>query len=120
MRKEEAAAVSSNSEWEELYRQASEKAQQWRVQHPKATFLEIATAVDEQLSRVRARMLEDLAMESEAAQAGTQVECPGCGRRVRTEGRYHRKLLTEQDEQLELSRSYARCPWCGERFFPPG
>ena len=61
MRKVE-AAVSSNSEWEELCRQASEGVEEWRRQHPKATFLEIAVAVDEQLSRMRARMLEDLAI----------------------------------------------------------
>ena len=117
---EEAAAVSSNSEWDKLHRQASENVEEWRRQHPKATFLEITTAVDEQLSRVRAQMLEDVAMKSEAAQAGIETECPKCGQKVRTEGRHKRKLLTEHDESVEFTRSYARCPNCGERFFPPG
>lgn len=111
--------MSTNNEWGEIYRQASEGVEEWRRQHAKATFLEIATAVDEQLSQVRARMLEDVAMKSEAAQAGIDAECPKCGHRVRTEGRHKRRLLTEHDERIEFARSYARCPDCGERFFPP-
>lgn len=111
--------MSSTRGWDELYRQASDTVEEWRGQHPEATFLEIARAVDEQLSRVRARMLGDVAMRSEAARAGVETECPECGQKVRSGGRHKRKLLTEHDEQIELARSYARCPSCGERFFPP-
>ena len=39
----------------------------WRVAHPRATLREIETALDERLARMRARMLEDLALASPAA-----------------------------------------------------
>ena len=54
---------------------------EWRLQYPKATFREIEAAVDEKLSGMRARLLEDLALASRAAdlqdkQAGEQPHCP--------------------------------------------
>ncbi len=111
--------MSSNREWDELYQQATSRVEQWRKEHPRATFLEIAAQVDEQLSRVRAQMVQDVAQQSEAAQAGNTLKCAECGHSLRTEGRHKRKLLSEHDQQLELARSYARCPCCGKRFFPP-
>ncbi len=116
----EVAIVSSNREWDKLYEQASEEVSEWRKEHPKATFLQIAAQVDEQLSRVRARMLEDMALASESARAGTVAKCPECGRELRATGKHKRKLLTEHDEQIALTRSYALCPSCDQSFFPPG
>ena len=112
--------VSNDRGWDELYEQASEAVREWRKQHPKATFLQIAAQVDEQLSRVRTQMLQDMAMASASAQVGAQAECPQCGIEMRARGRYSRKLLTEHDEQIELIRSYALCSSCGQSFFPPG
>ena len=40
---------------------------EWRLQHPDATLTEIEQALDERWYRLRARMLEDLALEREAA-----------------------------------------------------
>ena len=40
---------------------------EWRAQHPTATLAEIEAALDERLSGMRARLLEDLALASEAA-----------------------------------------------------
>lgn len=55
---------------------------EWRLQHPKATFREIETAVDEKLSGMRVRLLEDLALASRAAdlqdkQLGERPQLPG-------------------------------------------
>src|SRR5437879_13693985 len=57
---------------------------EWRLQHPKATFREIEAAVDEKLSGMRARLLEDLALASRAAdlrdkQLGEHPRCAKCG-----------------------------------------
>ncbi len=41
---------------------------EWRLEHPKATFREIEAAVDEKLGGMRARLLEDLALASRAAE----------------------------------------------------
>jgi len=37
---------------------------EWRVQHPRATLSEMEVALDESLNRMRARMLEDMALAS--------------------------------------------------------
>ena len=57
---------------------------EWRVQHPRATFSEIEAALDERLAVVRARMLQDVALASAAADltataAAERPCCPECG-----------------------------------------
>ena len=49
----------------------------WRAAHPKATLSEIETALDEQLNRLRARMLADLALASTAADVPAAVTLSG-------------------------------------------
>ena len=63
---------------------------EWRLQHPRATFQEIESALDEELARVRARMLQDTALASRAAKVsedygGERPECPECGRAMEHE-----------------------------------
>ena len=92
---------------------------EWRQQHPKATFREIEAAVDEQLSVVRARMLEDVALASAATEIIPGSKCPGCGHEFENRGKQSRKLLTNHDREVALKRAYAVCPQCGEGVFPP-
>ena len=40
---------------------------EWRLQHPKATLRQIEGALDERLGKMRARMLQDAALASAAA-----------------------------------------------------
>jgi hypothetical protein len=40
---------------------------EWRLQHPKATMREIEAALDERWYRLRARMLQDVALACAAA-----------------------------------------------------
>lgn len=81
-------------EMEARWRQLSEDVlvgmQEWRQAHPKATFREIETALDEKLVKVRARMLEDVALGSQAADlvaSKERVTCPQCGVRWTRPGR---------------------------------
>jgi hypothetical protein len=97
----------------------------WRAAHPKATFSEIEAALDERLNQVRARVLADLAMASTAAdlQAASRAErprCARCGVVVQAQGQSERGVLTQGGVEVRLERSYATCPQCGERSFPPG
>lgn len=94
---------------------------EWRLAHPRATFKEIEEALDERLSRVRARMLQEAALASQAAdpKAGT-VACPECGAAMENQGRERRTLTTHHDQPIELDRSYFLCPSCGARLSPPG
>jgi hypothetical protein len=53
--------------WDELAEEVFTGFREWRVQHPRATFKEIETALDERLARMRARLLTDAALQSTAS-----------------------------------------------------
>ena len=96
----------------------------WRAAHPKATFSEIEAALDERLNQVRARVLADLAMAStaadlQAASAAERPRCARCGVVLQAQGQSDRGVLTQGGAEVRLQRSYATCPQCGERSFPP-
>ena len=113
---------------ESLWRQLSEEItscmREWRVQHPKATLREIETEFDQRWARARARMLEDLALQSTTAtwQEEARLQqptCPECGTPLDERGSHPRTLLTQGGQQLTLERSYGVCPSCGSGLFPP-
>ena len=96
---------------------------QWRLQHPNATLTEIERALDERWYRLRARMLQDLALEREAVNWQTTTSerptCSECGRTLIRRGRQPRQLKTHGDHSLTLTRSYGYCPRCKKGHFPP-
>jgi ribosomal protein S27AE len=92
----------------------------WRQAHPKATWGEIEAAIDAQLGPLRAQMLGETAMTSDAADlSGERPVCPTCGARLQAAGSRPRHLRGEQDVPIDLERTYARCPACGTGLFPP-
>jgi ribosomal protein S27AE len=110
--------------WQPLSRQVTQAMKTWRRQHPKATFQEIQTALDTQLAHLRAEMLRDLALSSPSADltqtpAAVRPTCPACGAPLEPQGPQTRTLITEHDQPIELTRSYATCPQCGAGLFPP-
>jgi len=93
----------------------------WRQTHPTATWGEIEAAVDAQLGPLRAQLLGETAMASEATDlGGVWRQCPDCGARLQGAGVHRRRLRGEQDETIAVTRHYARCPACGTGLFPPG
>jgi hypothetical protein len=102
---------------------------EWRLQHPKATLKEIEHALDEKLSRVRARMLEDIALASRAARLGEsdpeesdaseRPRCPRCGGVLEARGEQARTLVTNHNQAIRLTRSYGYCEACAAGLFPP-
>ena len=96
---------------------------EWRLQHPDASLTEIEQALDQHWYRLRARMLEDLALEREAAnwqsKAADRPTCPDCGRTLIRRGRQPRQLKTHAGHELTLTRSYGYCPSCKKGHFPP-
>ena len=111
--------------WQELMEAATEEMAKWRKEHKQARFTEIEQEVDQRLAGVRRQILQDMMLASESADIGGQVEgmrpkCPDCSVEVRSEGKRKRRLTTEHEQTIELSRSYASCPRCGMSFFPPG
>lgn len=110
--------------WHQLTQEVMTGMREWRLQHPKATLREIEIELDARLNRMRARMLEDLALHSTAAAwegspAGQQPRCPQCGECLQDRGTQSRTLQTHGGQDLTLTRSYGVCPACNSGLFPP-
>jgi hypothetical protein len=115
----------AEKDWKSLSEEALSGVKEWREAHPKATFQEIEQAVDERLNRLRARMLQDVAQQSDASDwSGPSGEpspvCPSCGGPLRKRGKQRRHLQSSGGSQIPLERQCASCVHCGYSFFPPG
>ena len=115
----------TEARWQQLAEEVMTGMKEWRLAHPRATFKEIEAALDEKLAKVRARMLTDVALASAAAdlkgaEATARPPCPKCGAPLEHQEVARRSLTTNHDQTIELARSYALCPACGMRVFPPG
>ncbi len=113
------------AEWAALAAAAFDAVTTWRQQHPTATLREIETAIDEHLAQVRARMLQDAALLSAAADlrevpAAARPVCPDCGQRLEARGKETRRLTTRHEQVVTRRRTRAVCPACGTALFPPG
>jgi hypothetical protein len=98
--------------------------EEWRLPHPQATLREIEAAVDERMAKLRVRMLQDVALASQAAdvsqaRALNLPKCPHCGTQGEPRGPREREVTTHQGKTLHLRRSYVVCPACQVGFFPP-
>ncbi len=108
--------------WKEQGEEAVAAVAQWRVAHPQATLAEIEQAVDEQMNRLRARLIEQAAQVSAAAEseASQGLVCEQCGQARHSRGRARRRWQTHGGQQVEVERTSVTCPQCGGGFFPPG
>jgi len=112
--------------WESLAAEVLVGIKDWRTQHPRATFTEIEQELDRKLSRLRTRLLEDVALASAAAdgarasEGGSAVMCPTCGGALVARGQATRAVTVTHDQTVTLPRAYAVCSSCGAGVFPPG
>ena len=111
--------------WRALSDEVLTGMKDWRLQHPRATLNELEAALDERLARLRARMLEDAALASaaaewDAARGETPPVCPQCGAALQARGGHPRQLQTQGGQSLTLQRAYGVCPVCQTGLFPPG
>jgi hypothetical protein len=112
--------------WAALSADVLSEMADWRVQHPRATLTEIEGEVDRRLAGMRARLLEQVAQQSQVAvwnERGVEreaPECPHCGVALEPRGRKTRRLKTQGGQELALHREYGVCPACGQGLFPPG
>jgi hypothetical protein len=123
--KRRARRMSNRKRWDDLFVEASQEVESWRRKHKKATLTEIEETVDDKLARLRAKMIEDMAMASEVADLRTlaweeRPKCPQCGRLVAANGQQKRELTTDHEQAVELKRSKAYCQHCELGFFPSG
>jgi RNA polymerase-binding transcription factor DksA len=114
-----------DARWDELAEEVLSGMKEWRLQHPKATLRQIEAALDERLGKMRARMLQDAALASAAADiktthASERPVCSACGSQLEERTVAARELVTQHNQVLKLERSYGVCPTCGAGLFPPG
>lgn len=114
----------TDSLWQQLTQDVTAEMRAWRLAHPKATLRAIELELDARLARMRARMLEDLAVTSSAADwaalpAAEVPHCPACDQPLEDTGAKLRTLQTHGGQALTLERPYGVCPACGAGLFPP-
>jgi len=90
---------------------------QWRKEHPKATWQEIETAVDERINQLRAQLIEDLVQMGESEgwsqkQEEERPRCATCGKVLVARGAQTRWMQTTGGEAVKLRRTYGSCPEC--------
>lgn len=112
-------------EWADIFSEVQEAMTEWRREHPKATMLMIELETERVLSRLRARMVTDIAQHSEAAffserPPAERPLCPECATPVRPRGAKDRQLRVHGNREIALEREHATCPQCGQAFFPSG
>jgi len=117
--------MSKGEKWTDAFEQASERISEWRGKHPRASFTDIEHTVDQQLAKVRAAMIQDLAMQSELRAfkelpIAERPKCPGCGKPLAANGKQSRQLITTHEQVVKLERSKGYCRRCRVSFFPPG
>lgn len=110
--------------WQALSEEVLTGIKEWRLAHPKATFREIELAVEDRVNRLKARMLQDVALASAASDWTQDTEaqrpvCPGCGTQLQARGARARKLHAPGGQDITLTRTYGTCPTCGVGLFPP-
>ena len=97
----------NDQDWEALSHEILTGMREWRLQHPKATLREIEVALDEHLSRLRARMLQDVALQSVAADwkvaaSPERPTCRLCGTPLILRGKRARQLKTQGGQQIDF------------------
>jgi hypothetical protein len=111
--------------WHEVAQEVLLEMRTWREEHPKATLQEIEEEVDTRIARMRAGLVEGIAMSSATVEVGGRAAeqpacCPTCGGVLHARGKQVRKLVTTGKQTVRLERSYGYCPTCQVGFFPPG
>jgi hypothetical protein len=114
-----------NQDWAQVSDDMLSGVYEWRLQHPQATLSQIEAAIDERLARLRAKMLQDAALATHAADWRTAPPaerplCPACQTPLQPRGAQPRTLQTHGGRDLVLERTYGVCPACDAGLFPPG
>ncbi len=114
-----------SGKWHEQSQPIFAHIAQWRQDHPHATMAEIEQAVDEQMQRLRAQVVQDAAQNSPLREGiettgSDKPRCPDCKVRLQARGKRERHLQTHGGHIVSLKRTYLSCPRCGYGLFPPG
>lgn len=116
--------MTKRKEWNKLFTEKSEAVSRWREEKPRATLTAIENEVDKQLAEVRAKMIEELAQASQLRDIGKlakaeRPKCPVCEQPMAANGKQTRRLLTNDEQEVTLTRSKGYCNSCQISYFPP-
>jgi len=95
----------------------------WRQAHPRATFAQIESAVEERLDSLRAELIQQeivMRAQAEAADESERPTCATCGRVMQSRGTKERSVTVQGNRPVNIQRRYVVCPVCGTGLFPPG
>lgn len=112
-------------DWDSIFHEIRDEMVAWRRAHPKATLREIELENERLLARLHARMVQDVAAASAAADfagqpADTRPQCPRCQVPLVAHGKKRRRLRSHGNQPVALERGQGTCPQCGQAFFPSG
>ena len=112
-------------DWDSIFQEVRDEMVTWRRAHPKATMREIELENERVLARLHARMVQDLAAASAAADfagqpADARPRCPKCQVPLVAHGKKRRTLRSYGNQPLAMERGHGTCPQCGQAFFPSG
>ncbi len=97
------------------------RLQQWRREHPLASFDEIEDAVQAEVVRWQAQLLDEVIQAGGPdvrAAAENAPASPTCGGRLQRCGRRVRTVLSRLGQPIRLERGYYVCPACEAGLFP--
>jgi len=97
---------------------------QWRKEHPKATWAEIEAAVDEQISQLRAQLLQDMVQMGEPEQWSElpdeeRPKCASCGKPLVARGKQTRLPANDGRRSGQADTDVWHLPCVRSRLFPP-
>ena len=97
------------------------RLQVWRQAHPQAMFDEIEDAVQQEVVRLHAQLVDEVITAGPARPPSEQEgpACPTCAEPMRPCGRRRRVVLSRLGQPVPLERDYFVCPACGAGLFPP-
>ncbi len=108
-------------EWSRLTDEILAGVKAWRTDHPRATLDEIEAEVDARMGAARGRLLEAAALAGPGADPSgdeARQRCPGCGAAMQWDRTRSRQVTTTHNQDVTLTRRYARCPRCGTGLSP--
>jgi len=92
---------------------------EWREQHPKASFDEIAAQVTPRRRELMGEFMAQLALQQGSGAVVEGIVCEQCGAVMEYKGEPKRDIECLEGE-TELYRAYFHCPHCEGGVFPPG
>jgi RNase P subunit RPR2 len=112
-------------DWDSIFQETRDGMTAWRREHPRATMREIELESERLLARLHARMVQDVAAASAAADfqaqpAESRPRCPRCDVLLVAHGKKRRALRAHGEQPVVMERTHGTCPQCGQAFFPSG